>query len=230
MSIIIYILRNIVMLLVTWTGVRLIGKKSMAEMTSYDFAAIILLSNVAAQPLVYKITSKATVGVFTLVVGSLLLSKLSLMAFFYNIDSRPTILIAAGKIIEKELKKSKINLPLLLSELRLKGYQNVSDVKYAIIEPSGQLSVIPQSQTSPVTPKIMGIPSAPVNLSFPLIIDGEVDDKNLEFLNRDRDWLKEQLKAFQVGNFSEVFLAQYDSSGELYVNVKNKEVEIPNIF
>lgn len=230
MSIIIYIFRNIVMLLVTWVGVRLIGKKSIAEMTSYDFASIMLLSTVAAEPLVYKISSKATVGVFTLVIGALLLSRLSLMTFFYNIDSRPTILIADGKIIEKELKRSKMNLPLLLSELRLKGYQNVSDVRYAIIEPSGQLSVIPKSQTSPVTPKIIGIPSAPITLSFPLIIDGRVDDKNLEFLNRDRDWLMEQLKAFQVGNFSEVFLAQYDSSGQLYVNIKNKEVEIPNIF
>jgi len=230
MSVIMYIFRNILMLLVTWVGVRLIGKKSISQMTSYDFAAIMLLSTVAAEPLVYKISSKATIGVFTLVIGSLLLSELSLSRFFYNIDSRPTILIADGKIIEKELKKSKMNLPLLLSELRLKGYQNVSDIRYAIVEPSGQISVVPKSQTSPVTPKQMGIPSAPVNLSFPLIIDGKVDDNNLKFLNRNRDWLKEQLKAFEIGDFSEVFLAQYDSQGQLYVNTKNKQVEIPNVF
>jgi len=218
------------MLLVTWTGVRLIGKKSIAEMTSYDLAAIMLLTTVSAEPLVYKISSKATVGVFTIVITTLFLGYLSLKKFFYNIDSKPTIIIVEGNIIDKELKKARMNLPLLMSELRIMGYQNLSDIKYAIIEPSGKMSVIPKSQVSPVTPKEMGIPTAPVNLSFPLIIDGEVDEHNLIFLQKDRNWLLDQLKAFEVGSFKEVLLAQYDSSGELFVNIKNKDVKIPNIF
>lgn len=123
-----------------------------------------------------------------------------------------------------------MNLPLLMSELRIKGYQNVSDIKYVIIEPSGKMSVIAKSQVSSVTPKEMGIPSAPVNLSFPLIIDGEVSDSNLVFLQKDRNWLLDQLKAFNVGSFEEVLLAQYDSSGQLFVNIKNREIETPNIF
>ncbi len=218
------------MLVVTWTGVRLIGKKSIAEMTSYDLAAIMLLTTVAAEPLVYKISSKATVGVFALVICTLGIGHLSLKKFFYNIDTKPAIVVVEGKIIEKELKKARMNLPLLMSELRIKGYQNLSDIKYAIIEPSGKMSVIPKSQASPITPKEMGIPTAPVNLSFPLIIDGEVDNKNLNFLKKDRKWLLNQLKAFQVGDFNEVLLAQYDSSGQLFVNVKNREMETPNIF
>lgn len=230
MNAVIYILRCIVMLLVTWTGIRLIGKKSIAEMTSYDLAAIMLLTTVSAEPLVYKISSKATVGVFTIVIATVFLGSLSLKKFFYNIDSKPSVVIAEGKIIEKELKKARMNLPLLVSELRIKGYQNVSDIKYAIVEPSGKMSVIAKSQISPVTPKEIGIPTAPVNLSFPLIIDGKVDDKNLNFLQKDREWLLGQLKAFNVGNFEEVLLAQYDSSGQLFVNIKNKKIEIPNIF
>jgi len=230
MDLIIYVLRCIFMLLVSWTGVRLIRKKSIAEMTSYDLAAIMLLTTVAAEPLVFKITSKATVGVFSILSATVFLGTLSLRKFFYNIDSKPTIVITDGKIIENELKKVRMNLPLLMSELRIKGYQNISDIKYAIIEPNGKMSVIAKSQASPVTPKDMGIPTNPVNLSFPLIIDGEVDDKNLQFLKKNRKWLLDQLKAFNVGSFEEVFLAQYDSSGQLFVNVKNKEVETPNLF
>ncbi len=218
------------MLIVTWTGVRFIGKKSIAEMTSYDLAAIMLLTTVSAEPLVYKITSKATVGVFSIMIASVFLGALSLKRFFYNIDSKPTIIIMEGKIIEKELKRSRMNVPLLMSELRIKGYQNVSDVKYAIIEPDGKMSVIAKSQVSPVTPKDMGIPTAPVNLSFPLILDGVVEEKNLDFLQKDRKWLADQLKAFEVGDFEDVLLAQYDSSGQIFVNTKNKEMKIPNIF
>ena len=230
MEIIIYILRCIVMLLVTWTGLRLIGKKSISEMTSYDLAAIMIFTTIAAEPLVYKISSKATVGVFTIVIVTLGLGTLSLTRFFYNIDSKPTIVITEGKIIEKELKSAHMNIPSLMSELRIKGYQNLSDIKYAIIEPDGQMSVIPKSQVSPVTPKEMGIPTAPVNLGFPLIIDGEVEDKNLNFLQKDRKWLMDQLKAFQVGSVEEVLIAQYDSTGQLFVNVKNRQVKTPNIF
>lgn len=230
MDIVIYILRCIVMLLVTWTGVRFIGKKSISQMTSYDLAAIMLLVTVSAEPLVYKVLSKATIGVFTIVIFAIFLGTLSLKKFFYNIDSRPTVVIAEGKIIESELKRARTNVPLLMSELRLKGYQNLSDIKYAIIEPNGKISVIGKSQVSPVTPKEMGIPTAPVNLSFPLIVDGEVDDKNLEFLQKDRTWLSDQLKAFEVRSFKDVLLAQYNSSGQLFVNIKNKEIKIPNIF
>lgn len=230
MNTIIYILRCSIMLLVAWTGVRLLGKKSISEMTAYDLAALLVLSNVAAEPLVYKVASKATVGVFTLVLIALLLGSLSLKRFFYNIDSKPIIVIADGKIIERVLRKARMNVPLLMSELRIKGYQNVSDIKYAIIEPSGKMSVIPSSQVSPVTPKEMGIPTSPVNLSFPLIIDGEIDEKNLTFIKKDRKWLLEQLQAFEVGRFDEVLLAQYDSTGQLFVNVKNREIETPDIY
>ena len=230
MDAIVYMLRCIVMLLVTWTGVRLIGKKSIAEMTSYDLAAIMLLTTVAAEPLVYKISSKATVGVFTIVIATLFLGSLSLRKFFYNIDSKPRVIIAEGNVIERELRKARMNLPLLMSELRVKGYQNVSDIQYAIIEPDGKMSVIPKSQVSPITPKDMAIPTNPVNLSFHLIIDGEVDDKNLKFIHKDREWLSNQLKAFNVKEVEEVLLAQYDSSGQIFVNLKNKEIKSPNIF
>jgi len=230
MDIMIYVLRCIVMLLVTWTGVRIIGKKSIAEMTSYDLAAIMLLTTIAAEPLVYKVSSKATVGVFTLVIATLFLGYLSLQKFFYNIDAKPSIIIVDGKVIEKELKKARMNLPLLMSELRNKGYQNISDIKYAVIEPNGKMSVIQTAESSPITPKMMGVPSSPVNISIPLIIDGEVDIKNLNFLQKDKEWLETQIKAFGVGSIREVLIAQYDSSGQLYVNVKNEKIEVPNIL
>ncbi len=230
MDVVLYILRCIFMLLVAWVGVRLIGKKSVSEMTSYDLVASILLVTVAAESLINTKLHQVTVGIFAIAMATIFLGFLSLKNFLYNINSKPTIIIAEGKIIEKELKKVRMNLSILLSELRIKGYQNVSDIRYAIIEPSGKMSVIPRSQVSPVTPKEMGIPTAPVNLSFPLIIDGEVDDINLAFIQKDRQWLLDQLQAFEVGKIEEVLLAQYDSSGELFVNVKNRETKTPNIF
>lgn len=230
MELIVYVIRCLIMLLVTWIGIRIIGKKSIAEMTSYDLAAMMLLTTVAAEPLVYKISSKATVGVTTIAAGATIIGIISLSKFFYNVDSTPIVLIVRGKVLRKELKKVKMNLPLLMSELRIKGYQNLSDVEYAILEPSGKLSVIPNPQARPVQPKDLGIATATTNLSFPVIIDGKLNRENLQYFAKDEKWLKEHLKAFNVADIEEVLYAQIDSSGKLHVDKKEKNVQIPNIF
>ena len=69
MEILTYIVRCLFMLLVAWAAIRSIGKKSIAEMTAYDLAAIILIANIAAEPLVYKISSKAAIGVCAITLG-----------------------------------------------------------------------------------------------------------------------------------------------------------------
>jgi len=179
---------------------------------------------------VYKIVSKATVGVITITIVTFLIGKLSLNRYFYNVDTSPVVLVSQGTIIDKELKKAKLNTPLLMSELRIKGYQNISDIAYAILEPTGKMSVIPKSQSRPIQPSDMAIPAAPVNLSFAVIIDGEIIEDNLSYLNKDEAWLKDQLRAFNVSNIEDVFYAQIDSQGQLHVNMRNKLAKLPNVL
>lgn len=230
MAFLAYIIRCIVMFLVTWVAVRLIGKKSIANMTSYDLAAIMLLTTIAAEPLVYKIPSKATVGVAAITIVTVMVGFLSLKKFFYNIDSRPFVVVADGVIQDKEIKVARMNIPLLMSELRLKGYQNIADVKYAIIEPSGKLSVIPKSQARPVQPSDLAIQASPVSMAFPLVIDGEISHHNLTFLQKDQEWLLNQLKTFSVNDINDVLFAQMDGQGKIHVINKNQQVQTPNIF
>ncbi|MFQ3546495.1 DUF421 domain-containing protein [Halobacillus rhizosphaerae] len=229
MDMIAYLARCIVMLLVTWAAVRLIGKKSISNMTSYDLASIMLITTVAAEPLVYKVPSKASVGVIVLTLATLIIGYASLKRFFYNIDSTPIIVVAEGKIIKKTLKNAKMNIPLLLSELRIKGFQNIADVRYAIIEPSGKLSVIPTSQASPVQQSDIGIAPSSVSLSFPLVIDGKVIQENLAFLQQDRSWLMAQLLTYSITDLEQVLLAQMDGQRTIQVIRKDQSAAIPHI-
>ncbi len=224
-----YIVRCIFMLLVTWTCLRIIGKKSISEMTNYDLGAMMLLTTVAAEPLVYKVASQALIGAGTITTMAVLIGILSLNKSFYNVDSRPVVIVANGKIIEKDLKKLRMNVPLLMSELRVKGYQNLSDVEFAIAEPSGKLSVIPKSQSRPIQPSDLTLATAPENLSFSLVVDGQINQTNLDYFNKDEKWLMEQLNLWGIKTIEEVFFAQMDSKGNIYVDKKNKEVKIPNL-
>ncbi len=218
------------MFLVSWTGIRIIGKKSIVEMTSYDLAAILILANIAAEPLVYKITSKATIGIFTIVLTTILIGYLSLNKYFYNLDTKPVLLVAQGNILEKNLKKVRMNIPLLKSELRTKGYQNIADIQFVIIEPSGKISIIPKSEARPVQPKELGITSRPENINFPIIIDGQIIEDNWKRIDKSPGWLNNQLNAFGLENIEEVLLAEMDTTGQLQVFAKNTNINFPDII
>ncbi|WP_372998372.1 DUF421 domain-containing protein [Lutispora sp.] len=163
--------------------------------------------------------SKATVGVFAIATGVLIIGWISLNKKFYNVDSRAVIVIANGKIDKEALRTYRINLPFLLSMLRIKGYPKVSDVEFAIIEPDGSLSVVPKSQSRPVTPKDLNIDTQYEGLALPLIIDGEIQDGNLKYANLDRNWLQQELKKVNISNAKEVFLAELDTQGKLYIDL-----------
>lgn len=225
-----YVLRCIFMFLITWIGVHFIGKKSVANMTSYDLAALILITTVASGPIVYRTTSRTVVGVAIITVLSIAVGALSLVEWFNLKTSSPSVLVANGKIIEKELRKAHMNVPLLLSELRVHGYQDLSHVAYAILEPSGKLSVIPASQSRPLQPSDMTMTTSPVRLSFPIIIDGKLKESNLIFLKKDRNWLMDQLNICGVAKIEDVLVAQMDSSGHLYIDLKEKNIPTPQIF
>lgn len=234
MEIIVYAARCIFMLLVSWLGLRIVGKKSIAQITTYDLAGILLLTTVAAEPLVYKIPSKATEGVLVLALCVVLLGKLSLTKKFYNADQVPSVVIANGRVDRAELKKNNMNVPFLLSRLRLKNYTKVSDVEFAIIEPDGQLSVIPKSQERAVKVSDLNMNTKYEGLALPLILDGEIQYSNLKYANLDTNWLNTEIKKAGASNIEGIFLAELDTQGNLYVSfykdVDERAGDVPPIF
>ncbi|MCX7709476.1 MAG: DUF421 domain-containing protein [Clostridia bacterium] len=231
MEALVYISRCVIVLLFSWFCVRLIGKKSISQLTSYDFTALMILANVAAEPLVYKISSKALLGSLTIAVGAVVIGWISLRKRFYNFDSKPDIVIINGKVDKQALKRNRMNLPFLLSLLRLQGYAKVSDVEFAIVEPDGNLSVIPTSQSRPVTPNDMKMDTQYEGITLPLIIDGEIQYNNLKFAKLDTAWLNQEIKKSGASNAEDVFLAELDTTGKLNVDLfKDPVSKKPGIF
>lgn len=223
----IYLTRGLILFLICWLGIRIIGKKSVAEMTSYDMAGVILLVTIAAEPMVYKITTKASSGVLVIAIFTFLVGKLSLNRWFYGLDAKPVIVVENGKINEHELKRLNMNLPLFLSELRVKGYPNVSDVEFAIMEPLGKLSVIPKSQSRPLTPKDLQISTEYEGLGLPLILDGDIQYKNLEYANLTEEWLRGELLKFNLTDIDRIFLAELNTQGQLYFDLRDDNPKHP---
>jgi uncharacterized membrane protein YcaP (DUF421 family) len=129
----------------------------------------------------------------------------------------PTILIEKGKILTSQLQKERYNINDLLEELRVKGYPNIADVEYAILETNGSLSVIPKSDKRPVTPQDLNLTPQYEGLPLPIIIDGRIMHQNMQKAGIDMEWLNEQLKMWKIQNVKEVLFASLDTNKVLTV-------------
>jgi uncharacterized membrane protein YcaP (DUF421 family) len=169
------------------------------------------------------------VPIFTLVGLEILLSYLSLKSHTIRglVDGAPSIVIANGKIVEKELRKLRYNVSDLIGQLREKDVANIADVEYAVLETSGELSVVLKSSKRPVTPEDLGLPTKYEGLPVPLIFDGHIHYNNLRSLRLDQAWLLAEVRKQGLERIEDVLYASLDTDGNLYISekegVKRKE-------
>ncbi|NLW59790.1 MAG: DUF421 domain-containing protein [Firmicutes bacterium] len=214
--------RGIIAFFILLIFARLLGKQQVSELTFFDYILGITIGSIAAT-LTTDLSSRAWphwVGLATWTAAVWFLQWVSLRsrAVAKYINGEPVILIMNGQIMEKNLKKMRYTLDDLLIQLRHRGIFDLKEVEFALLETTGQLSVLKKSQYAPVTPHDLKIPTKYKGLSTELIYDGKVIDINLKRFNLDRAWLEQQLKAQGIQSPREVFLALLNTEGELYVN------------
>ncbi|WP_347551199.1 DUF421 domain-containing protein [Pseudalkalibacillus hwajinpoensis] len=204
--------------LVTIAIMRLMGKSTIVQMTPYDLVAIIIVGTVASEPLISTEFWPTIYALVILVTLHILFSKLTLWQmgnhFFLG---EPTILVKHGEIVEDNIEKSRLSVAQLLSILRSKGYPKIADIDYAMLEPIGEVSVIPKVGNTPVTVQHLEISIDDEGLPISVVIDGKVQLKNLELLGKTREWLMDQLEANHV-QVKDIIYA--------YVNEKTKKLNI----
>ncbi|WP_370511997.1 DUF421 domain-containing protein [Lysinibacillus sp. BW-2-10] len=135
----------------------------------------------------------------------------------------PIIAIKEGKIMEDALRKTQLDMDSLNSMLRQKDVFSLNDVDYAFFETSGNLSVMKKENKQPVTKGGLHIPkqSKIYPTATEVVSDGVINTNNLTRLNLDNEWLEQQLKNAGVNSVSEVFFAEVQPDGSLYIDNKD---------
>jgi uncharacterized membrane protein YcaP (DUF421 family) len=123
-------------------------------------------------------------------------------------------------MVVKQLKYDRLNINDLFEELRLQGYYNIEDIEYAILETSGQISVIPKTELEPVTRQDLNIKSTQDLLPVTLILDGKVNHHNLKIIEKNQSWLESQLKKNNITSVQAVFIALIDSKGKFFYQLR----------
>lgn len=221
-----HVWRTVVIYLAVLVVVRLTGKREIGQLSAFDFVVAIILAELAAIPMEstdipiwHGIVPIITLGLLEVGFSYLTLISRPLRKILYG---SPQVIIENGRLLKHEMRSSRYNLDDLLSQLREKGFYNIEDVEYAILETSGRLSVIPRSQKRPVTPDDLGICTEYEGLPTVLVMDGDVLEENLKKINLDEAWLKEKLseRGFHP---KKVLLATLNTRGQLVIDYQNDD-------
>jgi uncharacterized membrane protein YcaP (DUF421 family) len=219
--------RSIVSILVLFLFARLMGKKQISQLSLFDYVSGISIGSIAAEfavnqsiPYADGITAIVIYGLFPVA-----FSLISLKSYLLHklLDGKPVIVIQNGKIIEENLRKTRLNINDLLEECRLKGVFNVEEVEYGIFETNGKLSILKNAALQPLTPTDMGMQPKNKGICTNLIVDKNILCDNLQLLNIDREWLQNELNQNFSAEPSGILLCVIDSSGKLSVDRKNAD-------
>ncbi len=212
------ILIRIILIYVLLIGtMRLMGKRQIGELQLSELVTTFLLSELAAAP----ITDDQIPLAFAIVPISVLLALEVIISFAVTkipvlkplFDGKPSVLIRRGELDIKEIGRVRISVEELLSQLRVAGVADISEVDYAILEQNGQLSVIPKRKDSPPTAAESKTRVIESGIAHAVIVDSHISKHALKQLGHDRKWLESRLKHHHV-TLDGVFLFTVNDVGK----------------
>lgn len=184
------------------------GKREVGELSIFDLVVFLLIAEIAAFALddPHSKLMHAIVPMVVLLIIQIAVSYFSLKSKRFRdvMESKPSIIMKDGIIIEKEMRKQRYNLDDLLQQLREQQVGSIQSVSYAFLEPSGNLSIFKKEEEQYV---------------FPLIVDREIQHNNLERIGKNEKWLMEELEKKSINTVEKIFYCSFEQD-ELYIQLK----------
>lgn len=207
--------------------VRLMGKREVSSLTPMDLVVFLMVADAAVItiedekiPILAGLVPVVTLAAVQILLSWAMLKSRTLRRFLGGV---PSVVIRQGIVQMDELRRQRMNLDELLSHLRLQNISRVEDVEYAVLEPSGRLSVIPKSMARPVLTRDLELAPPEEPLPEPVIMDGEVVHSSLQKHGWTPEDLRRVLEEHGVRSEKEVLLGLWDGQGHLFIQEKAKE-------
>ena len=223
----IIIFRTLIIYISLLLAMRLMGKRQLGELELSELIVTVLVSDIAAHPLqdIGIPLLNGLLPIIILLCCELIISGVLVKSVKARVllSGKPSILISDGVIDQKEMKKNRFTLNELTEELRNQSLLDISKIKFAILETSGKLNVIPFPAEKPVTAGQMGISVDDTGYPLALIMNGRVLSDNLKKCKKNEEWLQKELKSRSVKAPDEVYYMSLNSAGQIYFLKAEKE-------
>ena len=211
--------RTIILYLVLILAIRLLGKRQIGQMEPSEFVVTMLVANLASIPMQdggIPLFS-GLVPILTVLGAELVLSAGSMRSVFLRrlLCGKPVILIENGKILQQNLRSTRVTLDELTGHLREKDILDLKSVQYAILETNGNLSVFPYAKEKPASAMDAGIKVKNEYLPVTIVADGHLYKQNLSLANRDEAWLRQVLRENRT-TLKATWLLTVDETGRIF--------------
>lgn len=217
--------RSIVLYILVLAVMRLMGKREIGQLQPFELAISIMIADLASIPM-----TEIGIPIYYGIVPILGLLMMHIFISFLNMKSlkareiicgRPSILIYRGKINEKELIKQRFTINELEERLRGNNVFNLGDVEYAILETSGQVTVIQKPEKRNIIPEDLDLTPEYEGIPYDLVVDGKVMTENLKELGKNYKWLEKQTEKFNIKP-EEALVVTLDAKGQIFCQKKEK--------
>ncbi len=195
---------------------RIMGKREIGKLSILDLVVSIMIAEMAVvaientkDPILHTVFPMLLLMLIQITMAIISLKNKRFRDF---VDGQPTIIINKGKIDEQAMRKQRYNFDDLLVQLREKNIRKISDVEFAILESSGQLSVFEKNKTPG---KKEG------DITVPLILDGCIDEDNLARINKTNLWLRQELRKKGCHDIKNISFCSFEN-GKLFVDFKDE--------
>ena len=217
------IFRSIIIYVIVLVVMRLMGKREIGQMQPFELAISIMIADLATIPMadIGIPISNGIIPILGLLVMHLIISVINLKSSKIRelICGKPTILIYRGKIDEEKMKKERLTLNELEEKLRSNNVMNLGDVEYAVLETSGDISVIQKPNKRNTTPEDFNIMPDYEGIPYNLVIDGKVMNDNLKRIGKNYEWLRKQTKKFNIMP-EEALIVTINGKGDIFCQKK----------
>ncbi len=192
---------------------RIMGKREIGQLGIIDLIVSILIAELVAisientdKSLFQTIIPLALLGVLEILLAYISIKSRTFRRIF---DGKPSLIICDGKVNYKEMVRQRYSMDDLLLSLRQKSIKELNEVEYAFLEPNGKLSIFKYNLFRIKT-----------SYPMPIILDGEINQKTLEFLKKTKQWLEKELQKKDL-EIDDIFYAFYKNN-KIYLITKNE--------
>lgn len=219
-------IRVIILYILVLIVMRLMGKREIGQLQPFELVVAIMIADVASIPMsdIGIPIANGIVPILALLVMHILISIINMKSIRIReiLCGKPRILIYRGKIDEQALKKERFTLNELQERLRGVNIINIGDVEYAILETSGQITVIQKPDKRTTIPKDFNIEPEYEGLPYDLVVDGKVMYDNLKILGKDYAWLKKEVAKFHM-KVEDALIVTIDGANQIFCQEKTKK-------
>ncbi|MBQ3141743.1 MAG: DUF421 domain-containing protein [Clostridia bacterium] len=222
------LVRSVIIYAFILLAVRLMGKRQIGQLQVTELAITIIISELAALPMVEEGTPliRVVVPILLLCAFELLTSGLPVVFPKLSplIDGTPSFLMNDGKLDRTEMRRQRVTMVDLCEAMRAEGYTGIDQLSAVVLETNGRLSVIPRAEHAPASAgQVLRHVDAQPGVPVTVVMDGAVHTGGLTFYGHDRQWLQSQLERRGL-KLEDVFFMSVDGEEEI-VTVLRRDVK-----